>query len=59
MGRFLRLMNLMGSLATIQTLTAGCAEVILREEFPLAGGTFSPELSSVLAVQGLVKTRGR
>jgi hypothetical protein len=52
------LLNRMGSLATIKALAAGGAEVILREEFPLARGAFSPELSRVFPVQGSLKSCG-
>jgi hypothetical protein len=51
-GSFLRLVYGMCSLATVQTLAASGAEVIFGEEFSLARRTLSPELSSVLAVQG-------
>ena len=51
-GSLLRLVNGMGSLAAVQALAASGAEVIFGEEFSLAGRTFSPELSRVLAVHG-------
>jgi hypothetical protein len=49
-GSFLGLVRGMGSLAAVKALAASRAEVIFREELSLAGGAFSPELGSVLAV---------
>jgi len=54
-GSFLGLVRGMASLAAVKALAASRAEVILREELSLAGGAFSPELGSVLAVHGWVR----
>ncbi len=52
MGCFLGLMHHMRSLAAVNTLAAGGAEVIYGKELSLTAGTLLPQLDSTLTGHG-------